>query len=177
MSILGMRGDAADQRKVFTPDPPGTPHHDTPPVFPYWRGSVHAWYTLARHDTAAAMREFAAVPDSVCNSCGYVFLTRAQLFFARGQYAEAAKVLDERGTKSRDNVIGTITEFERGRVAEKLNDKPRAREAYQYVADMWQHGDPAFQRYVAESRAGLRRLNGESGATQIPLAPPPAASH
>ena len=67
--------------------------------FPYWRASVHAWYTLAQHDTTAAMREFAAVPDSICNSCGYVFLTRAQLFFAHGQYAEAAKVLDERGTK------------------------------------------------------------------------------
>jgi hypothetical protein len=81
------------------------------------------------------------------------------------------------GSRRRSGVIGTITEFERGRAAEKLNDKPGAREAYAYVADMWQHGDPPFQRYVAESRAGLRRLNGESGATQIPLGSPPAASH
>ncbi|MDQ2931960.1 MAG: hypothetical protein M3Y05_14250, partial [Gemmatimonadota bacterium] len=94
-----------------------------------------------------------------------------------GKYAEAAEVLDERGALRRDDVIGTLTEFERGRVAEKLDDKPRAREAYEYVADMWQHGDPAFQRYVADSRAGLRRLNGENGATLIPLDHPPATSH
>ena len=179
VSAHGIRGDTARLRRDIKSVESGIKSHpDSIHVhLPFVLASVRAWLALALHDTTGAMREFAAFPDSLCNSCGFVFLTRARLFIARGKYAEAAKVLDERGTKMRDNVIGTITEFERGRVAEKLNDKPRAREAYEYVADMWQHGDPAFQRYVADSRAGLRRLNGERGATQIPLDPPPAASH
>jgi hypothetical protein len=179
LSTHGIRGDTARMRHVIKwvdsaskgqPDSIQGMHH-------FIIASMHAWIALAQHDTTGAMRAFAAVPDSNCFSCGFNFLTRARLFIARGNYAEAAQLLDERGTKMRDNVIGTITEFERGRAAEKLNDKPRAREAYAYVADMWQHGDPPFQRYVAESRAGLQRLSGESGATQIPLGPPRTASH
>ncbi len=179
LSLFGIRGDTARLRNTMkwgasiTKDFPDSVRVTEP----YYLTSAHAWNTLARHDTAGAMREFAAIPDSLCNACGYVFLTRARLFIARGKYAEAAEVLDERGALRRDDVIGTLTEFERGRVAEKLDDKPRAREAYEYVADMWQHGDPAFQRYVADSRAGLRRLNGENGATLIPLDHPPATSH
>ena len=174
-STEGIRGDTARMRRGLKYM---ESHPDTTRIFRrIFVASTHAWLTLALHDTTGAMREFAAIPDSICNSCGFLFLTRAQLFYARGKYAEAAKVLDERGVRMRDNVIGTTTEFERGRVAEKLDDKSRAREAYAYVADMWQHGDPVFQRYVAESRAGLMRLNGERGATQIPLNGPPAASH
>jgi hypothetical protein len=178
-SAQGIRGDTARMRRGITGIESVIKSHPASRRIhlPFVLATMHAWVTLALHDTTGAMREIAALPDSLCNSCGFIFLTRARLLIARGKYAEAAKVLDERGTKMRDNVIGTITEFERGRVAEKLNDKPRAREAYEYVADMWQHGDPTFQRYVSDSRAGLRRLNGERGATQIPLDPPPAASH
>lgn len=178
-SLTGIRGDTARLRRTIRfMDSATKSHPDSTEVMkPFVRTSAHAWIALALHDTAGAMREFVAIPDSVCSSCGFIFLTRARLLTARGSFAEAAQVLDERGTKMRDNVIGTLTEFERGRVAEKLNDKPRAREAYQYVADMWQHGDPAFQRYVAASRTGLRRLNGENGATQMPLGAPPVESH
>jgi eukaryotic-like serine/threonine-protein kinase len=174
VSAWGIRGDTVRMQRQIKHGESDIKSH---PRTRFVLMSLRAWLALALHDTTGATREFAAFPDSLCNGCGLVFLTRAQLFIARGKYTEAAKVLDERGTKMRDNVIGTITEFERGRVAEKLGDKPRAREAYAYVADMWQHGDPVFQRYVGESRAGLRRLNGERGATQIPLDRPPAASH
>ena len=176
-SAQGIRGDTARLRRSVKWADSATKHpNGKHPSAPFFRSSMHAWLDLALHDTTGAMREFAAAPDSICFSCGFNFLTRARLFIARGNYTEAAQLLDERGTKMRDNVIGTITEFERARVAEKLNDKPRAREAYQYVADMWQHGDPGFQRYVAESRAGLRRLSGERRGTQIPLDPGPAPS-
>jgi hypothetical protein len=65
--------------------------------------------------------------------------------------------------------MGTLTEFERARVAEKLGDKARARDGYAFVAEMWQHGDAFFQRYASEARAGLKRLSGENSAVPIPV--------
>lgn len=77
---------------------------------------------------------------------------------------------DETGVLN--TTLGTLAELERGRIAERLGDKPRARDAYSFVADIWQRGDPAFQVYVSEARAGLKRLNEESNGTAIPVRPP-----
>jgi eukaryotic-like serine/threonine-protein kinase len=131
---------------------------------------AHAYVTLARRDTTGALEQFASLPDSVCHVCGFGWLTQAQLLESRGRNAEAAAILDEVGILN--NEMGIFAELERGRVAEKLGDKPRARDAYSFVADIWQHGDPAFQGYVSEARAGLKRLSGESGGTEIPIRKP-----
>ncbi|MFI5243262.1 MAG: hypothetical protein ACHQRL_09650, partial [Gemmatimonadales bacterium] len=117
-----------------------------------------------------ALVEFASLPDSLCHACGFGWLTQAQVLAARGRYADAAAILDETGVFN--DPLGTLVELERGRVAEKLGDLTRARDAYAFVADIWQHGDPAFQTYVAEARAGLKRLSGESGGTEIPVRKP-----
>jgi hypothetical protein len=45
-----------------------------------------------------------------------------------------------------------------GRVAERIGDRERAIRAYHHVAAAWSHADPELQPYVAESRAGLKRL-------------------
>lgn len=47
---------------------------------------------------------------------------------------------------------------ERARLAEIVGDRERALDAYQFVLDAWRKADPALQPYVAEARAGLRRL-------------------
>jgi len=133
-------------------------------------GIGHAYVTLARHDTAGALREFAALPDSVCHGCGWSWLTQAQLLASQGKNAEAAAVLDEVGVLN--SPLGTLAEFERARVAEKLGDKPRARDGYAFVAGMWQHGDPFFKRYADDARAGLKRLSDDKSGTTIPLKKP-----
>ena len=78
-----------------------------------------------------------------------------------------AKILDERGVSSRDiwNARGVSART----AAQHLSDKPRAQEAYEFVVDMWQHGDPSLQWYVAEARAELRELNAEPDGTHIPV--------
>jgi eukaryotic-like serine/threonine-protein kinase len=173
VSVWGMRGDTvAMQRGLHAADSALskglTPEQRR--MVPYTVALAHAYLTLARHDTAGAMREFFSLPDSLCHSCGYVWLVQSDLLASQGRYAEAAKVLDELSILP--GFMGTLSELKRGRIAEKLNDKPRARDAYAFVADMWRNGDPAFQPYVAEARAGLKRLSGESSATAIPMPTP-----
>ncbi len=51
--------------------------------------------------------------------------------------------------------------LERGRVAERLNDRATAARSYQYVLDAWRHADPELRPYVDEARAGLARLSRE----------------
>jgi serine/threonine-protein kinase len=129
-----------------------------------------AYMSLAHHDTAASLRAFAALPDSVCHGCGWGWITQAQLLSSQGRDAEAAAVLDETGVLN--GALGTLAELERARVAEKLGDKARARDGYAYVADMWRNGDASFRQYSDEARAGLKRLSGENAGTPIPMKKP-----
>jgi hypothetical protein len=174
VSFWGMMGDTASilyvthlgDSVVKLPHPPADPA-----LIEHTLAVAHAYLTLARHDSAAALREFNAIPDSLCHACGWSFITQAQLLSALGRNAEAAAVLDELGVFN--SPVGTLAEFERARVAEKLGDKPRARDGYAFVAGMWEHGDPFFKRYADEASAGLKRLSEENGATQIPLSKKP----
>ncbi|HLB10729.1 MAG TPA: hypothetical protein VK617_14420, partial [Gemmatimonadaceae bacterium] len=173
VSFWGMRGDTARlQRIIHLGDSVARDPHAKVD-----RGRItftldldRAYLTLARHDTTEALRQFLALPDSLCHACGWAMLTQAQLLESRGRNPEAAAILDELSVYN--DLLGTLAELERGRIAEKLGDKPRARDAYSFVADIWQRGDPAFQVYVSEARAGLKRLNEESSATAIPIRKP-----
>ena len=131
---------------------------------------AHAYLTLDRRDTVSALREFASLPDSLCHECGWSWLTRAQLLESEGRLAEAAAILDH--TAVLNSTMGTLTEFERARLAEKLGDKARARDGYAFVAGMWQHGDPFFLQYASQARAGLKRLSGENSGVAIPVNKP-----
>jgi predicted Zn-dependent protease len=142
-----------------------------PPVGPgalqYTVALAHAYLALDRRDSASAIREFASLPDSLCHECGWSWLTRAELLESQGRVAEAAAILDH--TSVLNSTMGTLTEFARARLAEKLGDKARARDGYAFVAGMWQRGDPFFLQYANEARAGLKRLSGENSGVAIPV--------
>ncbi|HMI57124.1 MAG TPA: hypothetical protein VK511_03700, partial [Gemmatimonadaceae bacterium] len=111
-----------------------------------------------------------ALPDSLCHACGWSWITQAQLLASQGKNAEAAAVLDETGVLN--SPLGTLAEFERARVAEKLGDKVRARDGYAFVAGMWANGDPFFKQYAERARAGLKRLSEDNAGTAIPIKKP-----
>jgi hypothetical protein len=53
--------------------------------------------------------------------------------------------------------------LERGRIAERLGEQPKARDSYQFVVDVWRHADAELGPYVREARSGLERLATEGG--------------
>jgi hypothetical protein len=55
-------------------------------------------------------------------------------------------------------VLGRLN---RARVAERLGDRERAADLYQYVVDAWRHSDPELRSHVAAARDGLERLAAE----------------
>ncbi|MEP7064580.1 MAG: serine/threonine-protein kinase [Gemmatimonadota bacterium] len=173
VSVWGIIGDtlpirqvmhlADSVRKVVPPPVPAQ-------VIDYVQQLSHAYLTLARHDTVQAINEFRMIPDSACHACGREWLTYPQLLYSQGRNAEAAAALDEVGVLN--SPFGVLMELERGRVAERLGDKTRARDAYAFVADMWQNGDSVFKAYSNEARAGLNRLSSENGGVAIPVKKP-----
>jgi hypothetical protein len=46
-------------------------------------------------------------------------------------------------------------------VAERLGERTKAVEGYQYVADAWRRADPELEPYVREAKGGLQRLTAE----------------
>jgi eukaryotic-like serine/threonine-protein kinase len=173
ITVWGMIGDTLMIQKMLRVADSVSKVSNTPiepRVIQYAAALGNAYLTLDRRDTARAIREFASLPDSLCHECGWSWLTRAQLLESQGRLAEAAAILDH--TTVLNSTMGTLTEFARARLAEKLGDKARARDGYAFVAGMWQHGDPFFLGYASDARAGLKRLSGESGAVPIPVNKP-----
>jgi hypothetical protein len=126
--------------------------------------STRAYLTLARGDSAAALKQFLALPDSACfNICSIDVLFRAQLLEARGRTAEALASLDHHLDGAWIPVLPSevLRMLERGRLNEKLGHKDAAVAAYAYVADAWAHADAVLLPYVNEARAGVARLVGE----------------
>jgi len=139
---------------------------------PFLTALERAYLLLARHDSAAALAAFIALPDSLCYQCGFYALTQAELLHAAKRDREALGVLNTVGT---DLSVGAIAmTLERGRVAEQLGEKEIAVDSYLRVAGMWQNGDAFLQPYVKEAREGLKRLGGEH-AKGIPLGATPAS--
>ena len=120
----------------------------------------------ARHRAAQFANSSRCRTACVTNADGAGSRARS-LLESQGRVAEAAAVLDH--TTVLNSTMGTLTEFARARLAEKLGDKARARDGYAFVAGMWQHGDPFFLRYATDARAGLKRLSGENAAVAIPV--------
>jgi serine/threonine-protein kinase len=168
----GARGDTARltrMEKVFTDAlghlPPTAPLI-AKDIIGYLALSTRAYRTLARGDTAAALQQFLALPDSACFSiCSIDVLVRAQLLDARGRAAEALAGLDRHIDGGWSPLVPSevLRMLERGRLNEKLGHKDAAVAAYAYVADAWAHADPVLKPYADEARAGLTRLVGEGG--------------
>jgi len=59
--------------------------------------------------------------------------------------------------------------LERGRIAERLGDRPTAIKYYRFVIQAWLHADPDLQPIVADARAALARLGDRDIAPKQPL--------
>ena len=109
--------------------------------------------SLARHDTAEALRQIQALPGPSQFS-PFQFervILQPLLLSSQGRDREAAALLPWQSSVS----LG-FNELERGRVAERLGDRETAVKAYTYIAVLWRHADPELQPYVAEARRGFR---------------------
>ena len=131
--------------------------------------AARAHLALARGDTATALRRFDSLSAATTPCawwCQNGQLLYARLLAARGRLDKAARLLNE-PPMLEGNVLDAspaplpsdvLWYLERGRVAERLGDSTRARDAYRFVAAAWQHPDPELAPYAAEARAGLARL-------------------
>jgi tetratricopeptide (TPR) repeat protein len=126
--------------------------------------AARGYLALARHDSAEALRDFVALPDSLCRMCYLDQHTTAELLAARGRYHEAAVPLEAwLGRPAYEPILpgNVLRALERGRVNEGLGEREKAIRAYRFVVDVWRHADPELQPYVAEARAALARLGEE----------------
>jgi serine/threonine-protein kinase len=129
----------------------------------YVAASAAAYRTLARRDTAAALKQILALPDSACPGCYLDRLTLAELLVKRGRDREAWRLLQ--GEHPGSTFFRYPTEVPwallQGRVAERLGRRDRAIQSYTWVVGMWRNADPELQPYVREARDGLTRLTAE----------------
>ena len=128
----------------------------------YLHAAATAYVALARADSAQALRLFQAIPDTLCTVTGCYFeqLTEARVLDGLGQARQAGDVLD-RWIWSGGGPSYVLGVLERGRIAEKLGDKEKAKQSYQFVIDVWRRADPDLQPYVVEARNARARLTGE----------------
>jgi serine/threonine-protein kinase len=131
----------------------------------YLQAAATAYLALARADSGRALRLFQSIPDTLCleNDCFYEKLIEARLLTSQGQARQAGAVLD-RWVWSGGGPFFVLGVLERGRIAEALGERQKARDSYQFVLDVWRHADPELGPYVREARAGLMRLAAEGGA-------------
>jgi protein kinase-like protein len=127
---------------------------------PYYAQAAPAYLALARRDTARALEQLMALPDSLCPVCAYERLARVRLLSARGRDREAAVQL-EAPIAQFPEALEVVWALERGRVNDRLGNRDKAIEAYSFVAQSWRRADPQLQPVVAEARAALSRLTGE----------------
>jgi serine/threonine-protein kinase len=122
-----------------------------------------AYLVLARGDSSEGLRMLAALPDSLCalGNCFFEKFTLAELLAARGQDREAAVIYDRWLRARGGSPLLVLGRLNRARVAERLGDRERAADLYQYVVDAWRHADPELRPHVAAARDGLERLAAE----------------
>jgi len=139
-------------------------HVSTPSGEAMLRASVaagRAYLSLAKRDTAAAIRQLLTTPDTLHECWSDNRLALVQLLVARKRYHEAAERLARRwpGTTACsngfDDVLWTI---ERARVSETLGRRSQAIADYSFVIDAWRTADAELQPYVREAREAIRRL-------------------
>jgi serine/threonine-protein kinase len=122
---------------------------------------ARALRSLARGDTAAAVRGLLALSDTACQRCTLYTIELARLLDARRLDAEAARLL---ARDSPGYVVPTdgFWELYRARLAARRGDRVNAARSYRFVRDVWVQGDPALQPFVREASAVLRGLRRQS---------------
>lgn len=131
-----------------------------PALRPYYALAAPAYLALARGDTAGALDQLTALPDSLCLICPYERLARVRLLTATGRYREAAPRLDL-SLGLFPEALDVVWALERARVNERLGARDKAIDAYSFVVQSWRHADRELQPVVTEARAALGRLTAE----------------
>jgi len=123
--------------------------------------AAQAWLALARGDTAAALRLFLAVPDSLCPGCYAQRIARAELLLKADRIAEARAILSLELTA----IVGGPRPMEirwrllRAQAAQRAGDDDTSASAgFRNVLAMWHDADPVLQPFVDTARAALQRL-------------------
>jgi hypothetical protein len=122
--------------------------------------AARAHLLLARGDTAAALRAFRALPDTLCPACYVDRLVRARLLAASGLDREALTALAE-PLAAFLTPLEVVFALERGQVAERLGLRGDAARVYRFVTQAWVNADPELAPYVTVARAGLARTRAE----------------
>ena len=126
-------------------------------------GMAEGYLSLARGDSAEALRRLTAVPDTLCiaddyaTNCFHLRQTESGLLAARGELQRALDIL-EVWRWDGGGPLFVLATLERGRLAARLGDREKAIDSYGYVAAVWRRADPELQPYVAEAREALARL-------------------
>jgi len=126
----------------------------------YSRDAAQAYLSLCRRDTADALTRFAALPHDLHWGVLDQFV-ESRLLASRGRDREAIAILDQGLPNFWVTPLRVVWALERARVAERLGDRGKALEGYQYVADAWRRADPELEPYVREAKGGLQRLTAE----------------
>jgi hypothetical protein len=128
----------------------------------YLHAAASAYLALAGADSAEALRLFQAIPDTLCieNACFYEKLIEARLLTSHGLTRQAGAVLD-RWVWRGEGPLFVLGVLEQGRIAEGLGERDKARQSYQFVADVWRRADPQLQPFVVEARNALARMTRE----------------
>ena len=129
----------------------------------YVAAAAAAYLTLARADTAGAIRRLSGLPRDDCPRCYLDRVVLAQLLVEVGGDEEAWGLLQA------DLPSATLGPFAsevlwsllRGRVAERIGEREQAIRSYEWVLGMWRRPDAELKPYVAEARDGLARLTAE----------------
>jgi serine/threonine-protein kinase len=127
----------------------------------YVAAAAAAYLALARHDTAAAIRDLGALPRDDCPGCYLDRVVLAQMLVERGRDAEAWELLQADLPTLGPYASDVLWSLLRGRVAERIGEREQAIRAYTWVVGMWRRPDPELEPYVAEAREGLARLTAE----------------
>jgi eukaryotic-like serine/threonine-protein kinase len=125
----------------------------------YLHAAAIAYLALARADSVRALRLFQSIPDTLClvNVCSYEKLIEARLLAAGGHPQQAGALLDQWVWKAEGPFV-VLGRLEQAHIAEGLSERQKARDAYQFVVDVWRNADPELESYVRKARTGLERL-------------------
>jgi hypothetical protein len=129
----------------------------------YLAAAASAYLTLARGDTAAAIRDLGALPRDDCPRCYLDRVVLARLLVDAGRDVKAWDLLqaDLPSATALPGPTEVPWSLLRGRVAERIGEREQAIQSYEWVVGMWRRPDPELEPYVAEAREGLGRLTAE----------------
>lgn len=123
------------------------------------RGDVaRAYLTLARGDSAGALKAFESVPMATCGGAPCAPSITARLLMRAGRHDEAARVLDRGWWSTLNSPTAARLMLLRAEAAERVNDKPTARIWYERVVMQWGGGDAVVQPVVNTAKDGLARV-------------------